>query len=247
MWYWLVAIVYGAAVTFFVLFFTSLMVYVGKWAVSIPASIVWSDRKPDFLFIYAPESFGWRELLTKDSPFAVERRPVMLDREGNETNDPAAAVRTITAYRPVDEAAFKQARSQFYAYNTWGAGIVCLWLTLMFLMMLGFSYSFFWCAATMIYLLMRKKVDEAEIDEVFTEDDEPEPPLAPPKIAEGTGATGPTALPVIESPPAPPLTPPVVLSPPPPPPTPPAATLPYTPPPPPPEPPKKDDGEVPLG
>ena len=34
-WYWIVAILYGAAVTFFVLFFTSLTVYVGKWAVGL--------------------------------------------------------------------------------------------------------------------------------------------------------------------------------------------------------------------
>src|SRR5438067_1169205 len=59
-WYSLVAVVYGAAVTFFILFFASLMVYVGKWAVGLPASWVWSERKPEYLFIYAPESFGWR-------------------------------------------------------------------------------------------------------------------------------------------------------------------------------------------
>ena len=128
-------------------------------------------------------------------------------------------VRTVHIYKPVDEAAYEQARSEFYVYNTWGAGIVCFWLTLMFLMMLGFSYSFFWCAATMIYFLMRKKVDEAELDEVFTEDDEPEPPLAPPKIAEGTSAAAPTSLPVLSSPPVPmppPVSPPMPLPPPPP-------------------------------
>ena len=30
-------------------------------------------------------------------------------------------------------------------------------------MMLGFTYSYFWSAATVIYLLMRRKVDEAEL------------------------------------------------------------------------------------
>ena len=109
----------------------------------------------------------------------------------------------------MNEAAYKQARSEFWSYNTWGAGIVCFWLTLMFLMMLGFSYSFFWSAATMIYLLMRKKVDEAELDEVFIEDDEPEPPLAP---AEARGRDHAdrrsTSLPVIQPPAAPPMPPP---------------------------------------
>jgi hypothetical protein len=261
-WYWIVAILYGAAVTFFVLFFTSLAVYVGKWAVGLTASTVWTDRKPEYLFIYAPESFGWRELLTKDSPYelrpAGDRGWVMLDRNNNPTNNPSESVRQVFRYEPRDPDAYNQARNSFWSYNSWGAGIVCFWLTLMFLMMLGFTYSFFWSAATMIYFLMRKRVDEAELDEVFVDDEEPEPPLAPPKLAEGTGLppAPATSLPVITppapvapavppvSPPpvplAPPPPPPVVMSPPPPPPPvmvspppppPPPVTLPFSPPP----------------
>jgi hypothetical protein len=60
LWNWFVAVMYGAAVTLFVLFFMSLTVYVGKWAVGLAASLAWSDRKPEYLFVYAPESFGWR-------------------------------------------------------------------------------------------------------------------------------------------------------------------------------------------
>jgi len=227
-WYWLVAIFYGAAVTLFILFFFSLTVYVGKWAVGLTASTVWTDRKPEYLFIYTPESFGWKELLTKDSPYEVVGEWKEQDKESK---------RLVYVYRPKDEVAYKQARSEFYSYNAWGAGIVCFWLTLMFLMMLGFSYSFFWTAATVIYFLMRKKVDEAELDEVFVDDEEPEAPVAPPKIAEGTGVqpSPMTSLPVISAPasppvpvPPPPLPPiPVVdVSPPVPPPP---ATLPFNP------------------
>jgi hypothetical protein len=266
-WYWFVAIVYGAAVTLFVLFFTCLSVYVGKWAVGLTASAVWTDRKPDFLFIYAPESFGWRELLTRNSPYAVREtevllrngqeysssadavrmvlfdkngkettnpaeatRSMMVDRDGRETLNPADADRVVLRYRPLDRTAFDQNRSEFWAYNTWGAGIVAFWLTIIFLLMLGFTYSFFWSAATMIYLLMRQKVDEAELDEVFIEEDEPEPPLAPPKIAEGTGPSVPsTSLPVVTPPPVPPAPP--VVPPPPVPPTPPPVVPPPLPPP----------------
>jgi hypothetical protein len=254
-WYWTVAILYGAAVTLFILFFASLTVYVGKWAVGLTASTVWTERKPEYLFIYAPESFGWKELLTKDSPYAVkgEWKPV----EGT--------TRQVYTYVPVDPTANAQARSEFWQYNYWGAGIVCFWLTLMFLMMLGFTYSFFWSAATMIYFLMRKRVDEAELDEVFTDDEEPEIPPAPPKLAEGTGSPPPApSYPPPAPPMPPPAPPPVIVSPPPPPPPPPApATIPFSPPPPvePPkaveepkkpdetarwEPPKKDD-DAPLG
>jgi hypothetical protein len=213
-WYWLVAIVYGAAVTFFVLFFTTLMVYMGKWAVGIPASAVWSDRKPEFLFVYAPESFGWRELLLADSPYAVHHETVF-----------STTGRPVDVYRPVDPVHYEQHRKEYYFYNTWGAGLVGFWLALLFLMMLGFSYSFFWTAATVIYFLLRKRVDEAEPDEVFLEEEEPEAPLAPPKIADGTApapASPSTSLPVITGPTAPvPPSPPVV------PPTPPP-TVPFT-------------------
>jgi hypothetical protein len=172
---------------------------------------------------------------------------VFLDREGKVTSTPGPGARPVFRYQPVDEAAYKQARSEFWAYNNWGAGIVAFWLILIFLIMLGFSYSFFWCAATMIYLLMRKRVDEAELDEVFLEDEEPEPPLAPPKIAEGTATTSlPVILPSASDPPMPPLPHGTQITSPqsPPPPTPPAAeTLPFSPPPPPPpEPPRKDEG-----
>ncbi|MFM8271627.1 MAG: hypothetical protein ACKODX_04750 [Gemmata sp.] len=229
LWNWLVAILYGAAVTLFVLFFASVAVYVGKWAVGLTAGAVWSDRKPEYLFVYAPESFGWRELLTKDSHYELHGHWASVDPEGKETADPAKAVRQVYKYEPVNQKAYDANRAEFYAYHTWGAGLVCFWLTLAFLMMLGFSYSFFWSAATMIYFLMRKKVDEAELDEVF-EDDEPEPPLAPPKLAPAPAATegtvplggvlnkpAPVPPPAPATLPFPPAAPPVVASPPPPP------------------------------
>ena len=210
LWYWFVAILYGAAVTFFVLFFASLMVYCGKWAVGIPASAIYSDRKPEFLFIYAPESFGWKELLLKDSPYEVRHIPEV-----------SATGRKVDVYVPVNPVADAENRKEYYAYNTLGARMVGFWLGLLFLMMLGFSYSFFWTAATVIYFLLRKKIDEAEMDEVFVEEDEPEAPPAPPKLADHTAPTSPPpppattmALPMISPPPPPPI--PLASSPPPP-------------------------------
>ena len=190
-WYWFVAVLYGAAVTFFVLFFASLMVYVGKWAVGLPASAVYSDRKPEYLFIYAPESFGWKELLLKDSPYEVRHLP-----------QATATGRTVDVYMPVNPDVDARNRSDYYAYNTFGARLVGFWLGLLFLMMLGFSYSFFWSAATVIYFLLRKKIDEAEHDEVFMEE-ESEAPLAPPKLADHPPAPSApsTSLPVISPPP----------------------------------------------
>lgn len=204
-WSWVVAIVYGAAVTFFVLFFVSLMVYVGKWAVGLPASAMYTDRKPEFLFIYAPESFGWKELLLKESPYEVKHVPEV-----------SARGRKVDVYVPADPVKNAEARSTYWSYNTLGARMVGLWLGLLFLMMLGFSYSFFWSAATVIYFQLRKKIDEADTDEVFLEEDEPEVPPAPPKLATPPApATPSTSLPVIQTPPPP--VPPIPLAPPPPP------------------------------
>ena len=119
LWYWLVAVVYGAAVTFFVLFFTSLAVYVGKWAVGLPPAAVWQDRKPEFLFIYAPESFGWKELLLQDSPYAV-----------TPTTTLSPTGRRVDVYTQKDPDEFKRNRDGYYWFNTLGAGLVGFWLAL---------------------------------------------------------------------------------------------------------------------
>jgi hypothetical protein len=67
--------------------------------------------------------------------------------------------------------------------NQLGAVVVSLWVTLIFLLMIGFAYSYYFSAFTMVYLLMRRKVDDTEIDEVYLEEDEPEEPLLPPSPA----------------------------------------------------------------
>ena len=214
LWYSFVAIVYGAAVTFFVLFFTSLALYLGKWAVSQAPWNEAADRKPDFLFVYAPESFGWRELMLKESPYAIRPEVVPQSEVLGLPDDVKGQVRSnrvVVVYRPVNEALATENRQAYWWYNSLGAGIVCFWLTVLFLMMVGFSYSFFWSAATVIYLLMRKKVDEAELDEVFVEEEEPEAPLAPPKAPDAAPAGGGTSLPVLGSAPAPTVPPPATI------------------------------------
>ena len=229
-WYWLVAVCYGAVVTFFILFFTSLSVYLGKWAVSQTPFNETFNRRPDFLFLYAPPSFGWQELLLKGSP--AEVRPV---DERNENTG-----RVVKRYVPENPQRREEFKKEFYFYNWAGAGIGGFWLALIFLLMLGFTYSFYWTAATMIYFLMRSKVDEADMDEVYLEEDEPETPLAPPK-AVSPPATSLNVLP-----------PPVATAPVPPPAP---ATLPFSPPPAPPssmidsppaEEPRLGDGKPPL-
>jgi hypothetical protein len=80
-------------------------------------------------------------------------------------------------------------------YNQIGAFFVSLWVTIIFLMMIGFAYSYYFSAFTMVYLLMRRNVDDTEIDEVYLEEDEPEEPLLPPTPAAApTGTSQPLQM-----------------------------------------------------
>lgn len=203
LWYNLVAVVYGAAVIFFVVFMGSLMVYMGKWAVSQAPWSEAANRKPDFLFVYSPESFGWKQLLLEGSPIAVKAEPV---------TDPYTQ-RVRMEYIPANKETAERYRKEFTWWNTAGAGMVTFWMVAIFLLVIGFSYSYSWTAATMIYLLMRKKVDETELDEVYLEEEASGESFTAPVVPPPPSTIG-TTLPVV---PPPPAVPPAPVSPPPPP------------------------------
>jgi hypothetical protein len=175
LWYSIVALAYGAVLVLFVIVVGSLATYMAKWGVSkFPA---WgADRSPEYLFVYAPESLGWRKLLTDGSPIAI-----------NDQGDPIS---------PGDYARW---REDYAWYNEAGAGLTSFWVHLVFLMVIGFSYSYFWTASTQMYLLMRKRVDETEMDEVYVEEEAPEVPVvnpAGPTISPTPTPTGPVSVPV---------------------------------------------------
>jgi hypothetical protein len=214
LWYSFVAVLYGAAVTLFVVFLASLTVYLSKWAVAQAPLNQYFDRQPDYLFVHAPESFGWRELFLKGSPAEIVATPVK-DRETE---------RPYYVYEPANPEAAATYRKSLNGVEAVGAWMVAVWLSLAFLLMLGFSYSYFWSAATAIYLLMRKKVDETDLDEIYIEEELPEAPVAPPPAPAGAATPLPTvpppatvpfpaAVPPVSPPPVapPPVSPPVVV------------------------------------
>jgi hypothetical protein len=161
--YWAVALAYGAVLVFFVGFMGSLVVYLGKWGLSqapgLQSSNPASDRDPAYLFTYAPTSFGWRDLLIKDSLYAEKLDTV------TSSGAPAEIYEFTEDY----------AKNMKW-YNNVGAVFVGVWIGLFFLMIVGFGYSYFWTASTLIYFLMRKHVDDTEMDEVYFEEGETEPP-----------------------------------------------------------------------
>src|SRR5262249_2659921 len=156
LWYCLVAACYGAILIFFIGFMGSFMVYMAKWAVSQTPFSQMTHRDPTYLMVYAPESFGWRTLLLEGAKVEGENvvehgkiQPQVLDKYKSDNKE-----------------------WQWHWWNTLGAGLVAIWLGLIFLLVVGFGYSFFWSAITIIYMLMRKAADGAELDEVYLEEDE---------------------------------------------------------------------------
>jgi hypothetical protein len=170
LWYVVVAISYGAVLIFFIGFVGSFAVYLSKWAVSQTPGMTFFGRDPVFLFVYAPKSFGWQELLLKDK--LVDGDPLVVDGQIQQT----AYDRYLG---PLDKS-----QDALRWWNKFGASMVAFWLCIVFLLMLGFGYSLFWSLTTIIYFLLRRNVDAAEMDEVYLEEDEHDltysGPLTPP-------------------------------------------------------------------
>jgi ABC-type multidrug transport system fused ATPase/permease subunit len=189
LWYVLVALVYGAMLIFFVGFMGSLLVYMGKWGVS-QTPFLYSerptmDRDPTYFFYYAPKSFGWRDLLLHGHPQA-KKDPII-----RPNGKPGEEIQMSDDY--------KKALS---LPNRIGAFFVGLWLYLLFLLVLGFAYSYFWTASSIIYLLMRWKVDDTELDEIHLEEEEeplPDMPVAVPPAPPAQPAATP-GFTMVESP-----------------------------------------------
>jgi hypothetical protein len=159
-----------------------------------------NGRKPDFLFVYAPDSFGWRPLLLKGAVVDGEK---VVDADGQINPDAYNKwVGNVPAYNGPDRLAW---------YNLVGAGLVAFWLGLVFLLILGFSYSYFWSASTIVYMLLRRSVDAAEMDEVYLDEDEGDGafggPLTPPAVAPTAVKPGAQSLTLVEAPAAPPAVP----------------------------------------
>ncbi len=244
-WYTLVSVAYGAVVVFFVGFMASFAVYLAKWGVN---NAGYFGRQPNFLFIYAPTSFGWRELLLEGTQ-APSGGDVVQGRSERPASE--GAVGGVSRWNRINEANYKEYVGSLNWWNKAGAVLVSFWLGLAFLLVLGFGYSFFWTAATIMYFLLRKSVDTNELDEVYQEEDDFEAPYTPPAQPPAPAAPpNPLVLPMVAPPPAPaPAPSPVVAAPPPPAPTPPPAPEPAPAPPPaqvePPKPTPPADPEMP--
>jgi hypothetical protein len=94
----------------------------------------------------------------------------------------------------------KIAEDQLHWWNSIGAILVAFWLYLAFLCVIGFGYSYFWSASTIIYLLMRQKVDDTDLDEVYLEEEDLEEPYTTPGEPGTSVPPAPSGLQMVESP-----------------------------------------------
>jgi hypothetical protein len=210
LFYSIVAMLYGVLVIFFVVFVTSFMVYLSKWAVGLTPGLWWrSTGDPvSATFYYAPTSYDWQQLLMKDHPLIKEISSQALDSQVEGIADPAERRKQIESYlaqknvapddiqkvlqstgrdreRILFEIGRKRVWEQMNNFQVVGAVFVAFWLHLLFLAMLGFAYSYFWSVSTIIYFLLRKRVDDVDMEEVYLEkaDEDVYPTLASPAVA----------------------------------------------------------------
>lgn len=183
-WYAFVAILYGAVLVLFIGVMGSLTVYLTKWGMTQTPSFG-LNREPTYLFSAAPTSYGWRDLLLYQSQQAEPVEVVIPNG-------------TLGRTWQLKESF----RRELWPQNYIGIGLVSFWIYLLFLLVVGFGYSYFWTAASIIYLLMRRKVDDTEMDEIHLEEEELDMPYAPPTTpaTAATPAGGATPLQMIEAP-----------------------------------------------
>ncbi len=219
LWYGLVAVAYGGVIVFFVGFMSSLAVYLAKWGVGHTPAVIASSREPSFLFVYAPTSFGWRDLLLEGAQVRAPEEMQDKDKElklhqGDELVASRASqsvsltsIGGISRWNRINPDAYTNYLKTMSWWNTMGAVMVAFWLGLMFLGVLGFGYAYFWSASTIIYMLLRRDMDAAEMDEVYFEEDEYDGTRVPPAVP--ATATPPAAaptrpvaqsLPIVEAP-----------------------------------------------
>jgi hypothetical protein len=150
-WYGLVAIAYGAVLIFFVNFLGSFAFYMSKWSINQTPGVDYFGRQPNFLFVYAPTTFEYRALLLEGAE--VKEGPVVQNGR-------------------IDNSAYLRYLESLGFNNKIGAFLVALWLGAILLLIIGFGYAYFWTASTLIYLLLRRQIDTAEVDEVYLDDED---------------------------------------------------------------------------
>lgn len=187
-WYQLVSSVYGYICIGFVILFAIMMCHLGieAGAQGFELSGVW--KKGEFHKI---ANSSWALILSEDhqgcgryhwDPLSVVEQPHPYGRLQNLANHIASVDYKNTGVEDSKEITHHIA--SFF---------VTFWLAITLGLALGYVVSFFISQQTMIYYILRKKVDGIEMNEVFEESEEEAKPAEPPKAAPAAPGTPPAA------------------------------------------------------
>src|SRR5207302_974501 len=101
-----------------------LTVYLAKWGVAQTPWVGAANREPSYLFVYAPTSFHWRDLLL----------------QGAKSEDSGQAVHQVVQDGQIDPGRYAEYIKALNWWNKAAAVMVAFWLWLIFLLILGFGY-----------------------------------------------------------------------------------------------------------
>jgi hypothetical protein len=159
LWYVFLAAILAAVSMFIVKLFAASAISLGNWSIS------WGLDEPTYRAIVAPHRQS-EELFDATGVPPLAPAPLADSRP---TDMPPAAADTSAA-SPEEPSGMASV----------AAAAIAFWKSLLGALAAGYQAGFLWVAAVGVYLLMRKDIDGAEMDEVYVEDEQDFglPPLA---------------------------------------------------------------------
>jgi hypothetical protein len=155
LWYVLLAVILAAVSMFIVKLFATSAIALGNWSVS------WGLDQESYREIVAPRPIEINEAVGNDVAISVatvnDEGPVFANRA------PAEPVKELTGTKWL------------------AAEAIQFWKSLLGALAAGYQAGFIFVAAVGVYLLLRKDIDGAEMDEVYVED---EPEFGMPSLAD---------------------------------------------------------------
>jgi hypothetical protein len=151
LWYVLCVTVLAAVSMFVVKLFAASAISLGSW------SIRWGIDEPTYHSIVSPRAVVTETVPASDVPLLAITPPA--NNIGTPTTTPVETSATATSSELVG--------------TRWVAGqAIAFWKSLLGALAAGYQAGFLWVASVGVYLLLRKDIDGAEMDEVYVEDEQ---------------------------------------------------------------------------
>jgi hypothetical protein len=164
LWYVLLAVILAAVSMFIVKLFAASAISLGNWSIS------WGLDEPTYRAIVAPRG------QTEKTSDATGVPPLALasPADGPTSESPS------TDGPPTDADTNVATPAELSGMASVAATAIAFWKSLLGALAAGYQAGFLWVAAVGVYLLLRKDIDGAEMDEVYVEDEQDFglPPLA---------------------------------------------------------------------